>query len=69
MIFCEAWRYRPMPQIFNQEMLKDISVVFLTGISDPAHIKAVLNLKPQGYLLKPASKRSLISTISKTIKT
>lgn len=34
---------------------KDIPVVFLTGVSDKEHIEAVLKLKPEGYLLKPAN--------------
>mgnify|MGYP002515207438 CR=1 FL=1 len=34
---------------------KDVPVVFLTGVSDKAHIEAVLALKPAGYMLKPAN--------------
>jgi len=48
--------------------LKDIPVIFLTGISDKAHIQAVLNLKPQGYLLKPIPRDDLIAAISKELE-
>ncbi|MBE5902448.1 MAG: response regulator [Lachnospiraceae bacterium] len=58
-----------LAMIRADEDLTDIPVIFLTGISDGEHIKAVLNLKPQGYLLKPASKNGLLKTIRKTINT
>ena len=46
---------------------KDIPVIFLTGVSDRAHIEAVLTLKPAGYMLKPAIKEKLLEIIDKTI--
>ena len=46
---------------------KDIPVVFLTGVKDMEHIKAVLELKPSGYLLKPASVDSIFGIIDKVI--
>lgn len=42
---------------------KDIPVVFLTGVNDKDHILALLALKPEGYLLKPASKEKIIEAI------
>ena len=46
---------------------KSIPVIFLTGISDKAHIQAVVNLKPQGYLLKPPTRDTLMAAIGKWI--
>ena len=46
---------------------KDIPVVFLTGVSDKEHIAAVLNLKPVGYLLKPAQASSIYDIIEKVL--
>ncbi len=46
---------------------KDIPVIFLTGISDREHIEAVINLKPAGYILKPASKEKLVGAIKKEL--
>ncbi len=47
--------------------LRDVPVIFLTGVNDKEHIKAVLELKPQGYLLKPPSKDDLLAAIKKSI--
>ena len=46
---------------------KDIPVVFLTGVSDKEHIEAVLELKPAGYLLKPANAERIYSIIEKVL--
>lgn len=35
------------------EKMKDVPVIFLTGISQKEHIMEVLELKPAGYFLKP----------------
>ncbi len=45
------------------EDIKDIPVIFLTGVNDREHIQAVLKMKPAGYLLKPVSQEKLINTI------
>ncbi|MCR5650695.1 MAG: response regulator [Lachnospiraceae bacterium] len=50
-----------------EDDLKDIPVIFLTGIKDKAHVEAVLKLKPQGYLLKPPSLNELLDKIEKSI--
>ncbi len=53
------------------EMLKSetdtdsIPVFFLTGKSDLNSIKKVIDLKPQGYLLKASGKHSLLSELEK----
>ena len=44
-----------------------IPVVFLTGINDAARIKKVIDLKPQGYLLKPIEKTDLLQSIAKIL--
>lgn len=36
----------------SEEEYADIPVIFLTGRGDPESVKKVLNLKPEGYLLK-----------------
>lgn len=46
---------------------KDIPVVFLTGVSDKKHIDAVLELKPAGYLLKPAKAERIYAIIEKVL--
>lgn len=46
---------------------KNIPVVFLTGVSDKEHIKAVLGLHPAGYLLKPANADTMFETLHKIL--
>lgn len=48
--------------------MKDIPVVFLTGISDARHVSQVVDLHPQGYLLKPCSEEIVFSTIEKVLR-
>ena len=50
-------------KIRSNEKLKDLPVVFLTGVSDREKIQEVLVLKPQGYLLKPIDMERLSMTI------
>ena len=54
-----------LEEIRKDEQLKEIPVVFLTGVADKTHIAAVLGLKPAGYLLKPIDRQKLIDTIEK----
>lgn len=42
-----------LQMIRAEDRLKDVPVIFLTGISDKEHIVEVLDLKPAGYFLKP----------------
>ena len=58
---------KTLQMIRADEELKDIPVIFLTGISDRAHVQAVVELKPAGYLLKPAVKEGLLEAIGKRI--
>ncbi|MBR6696924.1 MAG: response regulator [Lachnospiraceae bacterium] len=48
--------------------VKDIPIIFLTGVNDKNHIESVLELRPEGYLLKPASVETLFETIEKNLK-
>ncbi len=57
-----------LEMIRADEELAGIPVIFLTGIRDREHIEAVLDLKPQGYLLKPSSREELIAAIKKNIR-
>ena len=56
---------KTLQEIRNDEEIKDIPVVFLTGVADKEHIAAVLGLRPEGYLLKPVDPAKLIDTIEK----
>lgn len=47
---------------------EDIPVFFLTGVKDRAHIQAVLDLKPAGYLLKPASAEMIYEVTNKYLE-
>lgn len=52
-----------LEKIRANEKLKDLPVVFLTGVTEKSKITEVLALKPQGYLLKPVDMEKLSSTI------
>ena len=54
-----------LEKIRAMEKAKDVPVVFLTGVGDKPHIEAVLELKPAGYLLKPASKEMIYEMLEK----
>ena len=54
-----------LEMIRADEEMKDIPVIFLTGVNDRENIQAVLRLRPAGYLLKPAVPERRIETIEK----
>lgn len=56
-----------LEMIRDVEEAGDIPVVFLTGVSDKAHIEAVLALKPAGYMLKPAKADKIFETIERLL--
>ena len=56
-----------MVKIRQAEDIKDIPIIFVTAVNDKDHIKAVLSLKPAGYLLKPIDKDRLFKTIKSII--
>lgn len=45
------------------EKYKETPILFLTGVSDQEKIKEALILKPQGYILKPINKETLLATL------
>lgn len=47
------------------DSVKDVPVIFLTGISEKDKIKKALSMKPQGYLLKPIERQALLDAIHK----
>jgi len=55
------------PEVFlnlrTRHNLDGIPIVFLTGVSDTERVKEVLNLGPQGYLLKPIDKEKLMKIV------
>ena len=57
-----------LEKICERDDLKEVPVIFLTGINDTSKIQKVLAMKPQGYLLKPIDGDKLINTIRQTIK-
>lgn len=52
-----------MEKIKEVEGAQDIPIVFVTSVNSKEHIKAVLDLKPAGYLLKPVDGDRLMQTI------
>ncbi|SDB43881.1 Response regulator receiver domain-containing protein [Butyrivibrio sp. INlla16] len=50
--------------IREDEKLQDIPVVFLTGVKEKETVvKTLVELKPQGYVVKPAKKSELVAKI------
>ena len=46
------------------ESYRDIPVIFLTGVSEKETvIKTLVDLKPQGYVLKPTKKSEIVAKI------
>jgi CheY-like chemotaxis protein len=45
------------------EEIKNIPVVFLTGVNDREHIEPILAMRPAGYVLKPLDKKLLLEKI------
>lgn len=58
---------KTLEEIRGDEQLKDIPVVFLTGVEDKSNMDAVAELKPSGFLLKPIEPKVLIDTIEKVL--
>lgn len=57
-----------LEEMRKDEELKNIPVVFLTGVADKESIAAVLKLKPQGYLLKPIEQTRMMETIQTVLE-
>lgn len=56
-----------MEKIRARDSIKDIPIVFLTGVSDREKITEALSLKPQSYLLKPVDREKLMKVITDVI--
>ena len=54
-----------LKQLREDENTKDIPVIFLTAQDDADSVKAVLSLKPQGYILKSLSGTQVVEKIDK----
>lgn len=52
-----------LEKLRQDESTKDIPVIFLTGVKEKTKIQKVLQLKPQGYLLKPIEHDKLMEAI------
>lgn len=50
------------------EDARHVPVIFLTGVRDTEHIKAVIDLHPAGYLLKPAKGETIIEEIERHLR-
>lgn len=56
-----------LEMIRSDEETKDLRVIFLTAVADGKKIQGLMDLKVQGYLLKPCSKDNIINTIKKVL--
>lgn len=52
-----------LEKLRQEDSTKNIPVIFLTGVKERTKIQKVLQLKPQGYLLKPIEHDKLIEAI------
>ena len=59
---------RTLEMIRDEDEYSSIPVIFLTGVSDTWHVKAVLELKPAGYLLKPIEPHILLDKVEEIFK-
>jgi len=58
---------KTLEMLRSEEETRDIPVVFLTGMAEQDHVREVLALQPQGYLLKPPSNERLFATIEEAL--
>lgn len=56
-----------LKRLREKDETKNVPVVFLTGVNDKDDIKEVLELHPQGYLLKPVEPEHLFKVIHKIL--
>lgn len=54
-----------LKKLRQEDATKDIPVIFLTGVKEKEKIQNVLQLNPQGYLLKPVEHDKLLEIIKK----
>ena len=48
--------------------MQDIPVIFLTSVTDMGRIKALVDLKPSGYMVKPPVKKTTVMEIEKALR-
>ncbi len=59
--------YTVLKKLRSVPVLATVPVVFLTGLKDKEKIRQILELKPQGYLMKPIDKDQLLGMVEKFI--
>lgn len=47
--------------------LVDVPVIFLTAVADASVVKDILQMRPQGYMLKPIDSDKLLMTVMEQI--
>lgn len=57
-----------MEEIRKDEEIREIPIMFLTGVADKENIAGVLALNPAGYLLKPITSERLMEEIDKILR-
>lgn len=57
-----------MEQLRSDDATKDIPIIFLTSRDDAATVKHVLELKPEGYILKSTPKEKMLAVIADYFK-
>ncbi len=60
--------YQVFKQLKSKPISMDIPVIFLTGLTESDKIKQIMELKPDGYLLKPVMMDMLISAVHNVLK-
>ncbi len=58
-----------MKMIRSEHNADEIPIIFLTGKADTESVIAVMQLRPQGYLLKTMSKEEIVESIDKFFET
>ena len=58
-----------MEMIRSEHNADEIPIIFLTGKADTESVIAVMQLRPQGYLLKTMSKEEIVESIDKFFET
>ena len=58
-----------MEMIRSEHNSSEIPIIFLTGKSDPASVIPVMQLRPQGYLLKNMNKEEILEQIDRFFET
>ena len=57
--------YDVMRLLHGTPQTAEIPIIFLTGVDDRASVMRVVNLKPDGYLLKSMRKSELLEALNR----